>query len=101
MQLINSIIVFNAYNILFKKGNNMEIKDIVNTNLIRDVKDDKLIIFYNTLLLEKDRINQLILEDEYVGYQYKIIDVLIEIVESEMRFRKIKTNNKLLIKKIS
>ena len=79
----------------------MEIKDIVNTNLIRDVKDDKLIIFYNTLLLEKDRINQLILEDEYVGYQYKIIDVLIEIVESEMRFRKIKTNNKLLIKKIS
>lgn len=79
----------------------MEIKDIVNTNLIRDVKDDKLIIFYNTLLLEKDRINQLILEDEYVGYQYKIIDVLIEIVESEMRFRKIKTNNKVLIKKIS
>ena len=101
MQLISSIIIFTAYNILFKKGNNMEIKDIVNTNLIRDVKDDKLIIFYNTLLLEKDRINQLILEDEYVGYQYKIIDVLIEIVESEMRFRKIKTNNKVLIKKIS
>ena len=79
----------------------MEIKDIVNTGLIRDIKDDKLIIFYNTLLLEKDRINQLILEDEYVGYQYKIIDVLIEIVESEMRFRKIKPNNKVLIKKIS
>lgn len=79
----------------------MEIKDIVNTNLIRDVKDDKLIIFYNTLLLEKDRVNQLILEDEYVGYQYKIIDVLIEIVESEIRFRKIKSNNKVLIKKIS
>lgn len=79
----------------------MEIKDIVNTNLIRDVKDDKLIIFYNSLLMERERINQLIIEDEYVGYQYKIIDVLIEIVESEMRFRKIKTNNKVLIKKIS
>ncbi len=79
----------------------MEIKDIVNTNLIRDVKDDKLIIFYNSLLMERERINQLIIEDEYVGYQYKIIDVLVEIVESEMRFRKITLPNKVLIKKIS
>lgn len=79
----------------------MEIKDIVNTNLIRDVKDDKLIIFYNSLLMERERINQLIIEDEYVGYQYKIIDLLIEITESEMRFRKITLPNKVLIKKIS
>ena len=79
----------------------MNIRDVVNVDLIRDIKDDKLIIFYNNLLLEKERINRLIIEDEYVGYQYKFIDILIEITESEMNFREIKLSNKVLIKKIS
>lgn len=79
----------------------MGIKDIINVDLIRDIKDDKLIIFYNNLLLEQERIHQLITDDEYVGYQYKIVDLLLEITESELCFRKLKSSNKVLIKKIS
>lgn len=79
----------------------MDINNVINVDLIRDIKDDKLLIFYNSLLLERDRINQLIIEDEYVGYQYKIVDILIEITESEINFRSLKNNKKILIKKIS
>lgn len=79
----------------------MNISDVINVDLIRDIKDDKLIVFYKNLLLEKERINRLIIEDEYVGYQYKFVDILIEITESEMNFREIKLSNKILIKKIS
>ena len=79
----------------------MDINNVINVEIIRDIKDDKLLIFYNSLLLERDRINQLIIEDEYVGYQYKIVDILIEITESEINFRNLKNNHKILIKKIS
>jgi hypothetical protein len=79
----------------------MNIKEIANVNIIREIKNEQLINVYNDLLNEKEVVNRLIMEDEYVGYRYKIVDFLIEITESEMKLRGLKKNNKILIKKIS
>lgn len=79
----------------------MNIKEIANVNIIRDIKNEQLINVYNDLLNEKEVVNRLIMEDEYVGYRYKIVDFLIELTESEMKLRGLKKNNKTLIKKIS
>lgn len=79
----------------------MDIKEIKNINGIREIKNEQLIIFYHDLLNEKEVINRLIMEDEYVGYRYKIVDFLIELIECEINLRGLNKNNKILIKKIS
>lgn len=79
----------------------MNLEDIININLIREVKDENLIIFYNNLLSERELVNRLIMEDEYVGYRDKIVDLLLDITLNEINFRRIKLPIKVLTKKIS
>ena len=79
----------------------MNIKEIANVNIIREIKNEQLINVYNDLLNEKEVVNRLIMEDEYVGYRYIIVDFLIELIETEMKLRGLNKTNKTLIKKIS
>lgn len=79
----------------------MNLENIININLIRKVNDEELIIFYNNLLSERELINRLIMENEYVGYRDRIVNLLLEITLNEMNFRQIKLPIKVLTKKIS
>ncbi|MEI3530024.1 MAG: hypothetical protein V8Q75_02990 [Bacilli bacterium] len=79
----------------------MNLENVININLIRQIKDNDLVIFYNQLLEEREVVNRLIIENEYVGYRDKVVDLLLEITLCELNFRKIKLPIKVLTKKIS
>lgn len=79
----------------------MNLENVVNVKLIGEIKDDALINFYKQLLEEREIVNRLILESEYVGYRDKIVDLLLEITLNEIKFRGITLPFKVLTKKIS
>lgn len=79
----------------------MSLENVINVNLIRQVKDDALVGFYKQLLEERELVNRLIMESEYVGYRDKVVDLLLEITLCELNFRKINLPVKILTKKIS